>query len=100
MKITRRSPGLFDAGDWTISLGSAYRCDGSHRPFQINLIHRVTLPGAGAPKSNGTRHDGKRVDTYTLTIPTLKFKTAYRLGRFALAIYRVQSQMLFRLARA
>lgn len=97
-KWTKRSRGLYDNGDWTISVGSEYFADGDHNPFRVVLIHRVTVPGGGAPKPGGGRHDGRVVKRYSATIPTIKFRTAFRFRKVGLlSIYRWQGNTISRL---
>lgn len=97
--LTRRSPGLYDRGAWTVSLGSDWLHDGPHRPFRVRLSHRVTIPGGGAPRGDGTCHDGRRVDAYTVLVPALPFRWAFRLRRLGMmAVYGKQQRFLYWLA--
>ena len=83
MTWTKRSRGLYDNGDWTISVGSDYFCDGSHNPFRVNVFHRIT---------------GKPIKKYTVTVPLVRFRTAFRLRRLGLLnLYRWQSNAIYRL---
>jgi len=80
---TKRSRGLYDNGNWTISAGSDYFCDGSHRPFRIVVIHR---------------RNGKQPKRYSVRVPLVRFRTAFRLRKLGLlSIYRWQSNSIYRL---
>jgi len=95
--ITRRSPGLYDSGNWTLAIARDWRCDGSHRPYKIELIHRVYTPGAGAQMLDGTFHDGLSFRKRTLTVPLLRFATAFR-HRWLMPLYRLQQKAAYALA--
>ena len=97
--LTRRSPGLYDCGDWTLSLGGEYRCNGSHRPFRVTLTHRITVPHGGSGlNADGTHCDGLIYKDRSLTIPKIKFMTAFRLGRVGMFFYKIQARVLHKLA--
>ena len=94
---SKRSRGLYDNGDWTISCGSNYFCDGSHRKFQIEIIHRVYVAGAGSPKGDGTNHDALVIKRHAVTLPLIKFRTAFKLRALGLlSVYKMQSKIVHR----
>lgn len=73
---------IYDTEHWTFVFGSAYRCDGGHRQFRIDYFRR---------EPNSKRHG--------VTIPKFSFMTCFRFKRVGgLAVYRVQSLFLSRLA--
>lgn len=80
---------IYDARRWHVAIGSAYICDGGHRPFVIDVWKgkgRGYIRPIGGPE-------------FHITIPKLSFATAYRLRRFGLLhVYRVQSKLLRRIA--
>jgi hypothetical protein len=86
---------LWDLGDWTIVMGSDWRHDGSHRDFKVDLIHRIHK------RREDMTNWSKGCEFYTeykrrsLTIPTLKFRTAYNHKRWLMWYYTTQQKVLW-----
>lgn len=74
---------IIDIGHWTISIGLAYICDGSHREFRIDWF----------------RSDGP-YKRHGVTVPKLSFRTAHKHRRVGmLKVWRLQENVLRWLAR-
>lgn len=91
---------IWDLGDWTIVVGSDWRHDGPHRDFKIELIHRIRKPRKDMTNWSEGCEFFIEYKRRSLTIPTVKFKTAYAHKRWLMGYYHhIQQKALWWLVR-